>query len=297
MQVVFMGSPNFSLPSLRVLSSLSSCDICAVFCRAPKPKGRGMKIGLSPVHDYAINKNIPVFTPVHFNDISDLVTLKPDLIVCVAYGIILPDSVLSLPTYGCINVHPSLLPAYRGATPIASAIISGCDKTGVSIMLMDKGMDTGNVISMQEMVIEDNDNLMTMEQKLADKGAGMLARVVEDISRNGGKIDSTAQSEDGISYCRKILDYGINWNLDARSVNFFIRGSYPKAYTMVGGKRLRILEAVSHKGGGKKSGEFFDSRNVGCADNSYIELKIVQLEGCKVCSIDDFLRGRSLTNE
>lgn len=293
MRIVFMGTPAFALPVLFELCE--SYDVCAVYTRPDKPSGRGMKMQGTPVREYAESRGVVVHTPRTLRsseEVAKLSEINPDVVVVVAYGLILPKEILSIPRFGCLNIHPSLLPRWRGASPVQSAIMAGDTETGVAIMLMDEGLDTGDVVVQEVVAIDVNDNLVSLHDKLAKCGARLMINVLSTL-RIGQSLSVSPQSKIGVTYCGKVVDYCIDWRWDAVRVVNFIRAVYPKAFCVINGKRFKIIEAdVCSKNVRGEVGDLCgDGRFIKCIDGTCIELKVVQLEGRKPCKIDDFLRG------
>lgn len=245
MRIVFMGTPGFAVPSLDMLAR-EGHDISAVVTQPDKPKGRGNRVCCPPVKEYAEKLGMQVLQPekVKNNDefISILRELSPDAIVVVAYGKILPREILDIPAKGCINVHASLLPKYRGAAPVNWAIINGESMTGITTMLIDEGMDTGNILLKKEMEIPGDMTAGELGDKLAVLGAEVLKETLEMIE--AGTIEKTPQREDEASYAPSIKkETGlIDWGRASRDVHNLVRGTnpWPGAYTFYDGKRVKI---------------------------------------------------------
>ena len=248
MRVVFMGSPDFAVPALRHLM-LDGCRVVAVYTRPDKSAGRGRSVASSPVKREALSLGLPLVQPVSFKPAE--VTLKlagfhPDVIVVAAFGQILPQKVLKLPRYGCLNIHPSLLPRHRGASPVAGAILAGDEFSGVSIMLMDAGLDTGPVLGKAQIPISAWDNTGSLTAKLSLIAAHLLREVLSGYLR--GELTPQPQDEAGATYSSTLSkEVGlIDWCLRAVDIWRQIRAFYPwpGGYTRWRGKVLKILEAV-----------------------------------------------------
>ncbi len=248
MNILFMGTPDFALFSLSALCD-AGYNVIGAVTQPDKPKGRGYALTPPPVKVYAEEKGIPVYQPTTLRDeafASLLNSLSPDLIVVVAYGKILPESVINYPKYGCINVHGSLLPEYRGAAPMQRAIIDGCDATGVTTMYMDVGLDTGDMIFKEEVVIEENDNFEDIHDKLGKSGARLLVKTVAALKE--GNAPRIPQDSSLSTYAAKIEknDCLIDFGKDAKAVHDLIRGlsPIPLAFTHTpDGKLLKVLES------------------------------------------------------
>lgn len=256
MRIVFMGTPDFAVPALEALRR-GGQTIAAVVTQPDKPKGRGRQVTASPVKTAAGRFGIPVMQPEKIRrpeSVAALRALAPDLIVTAAYGQILPAAVLAIPPYGCINVHASLLPKYRGAAPIHWAIIRGEITTGVTIMYMDAGMDTGDIILQETAEISPADTVGTVHDKLAALGAGLLARTVELIA--AGKAPRRPQEDAAATYAPPLRreDELIDWSRPAAGIHNLIRGMnpWPGAYTLDNRGVLKILAAEVFSAGAEE---------------------------------------------
>lgn len=296
MKIVFMGTPEFAEASLQKLLETDH-QIIGVFTQPDKPKGRGYKLVAPPVKELALAHNIPVFQPQKMRDgtaLEILQELQPDLIAVVAYGKILPKEILELPRYGCINVHGSLLPKYRGAGPIQWSVINGESVTGVTTMYMGEGLDTGDMILKKETPIGENETYGELHDRLKEIGAQALVETIELIEQ--GKAPREVQDNSLSSYA-PMLDKQIarlDFTKDAQTLHNLIRGlsPWPVAHTTVDGKLLKVHRAVLASGKGQP-GEVIDSKKfiVACKEGA-LELLEVQLEGGKRMKGEDFLRGR-----
>ncbi len=258
-RILFMGTPEFAVPILAALHESSrdgTWEVAAVATQPDREAGRGKKLTVSPVKQYAEDAGIPVVQPRGFRKhpeaAEQLAAYAPDLFVVAAYGIILPPAVLEIPTYGSINVHASLLPAYRGASPINAAILDGQAKTGVSIMLMDEGMDTGPVLAQEFQTIRADDTTASLSARLAEQGALLLLRALPDWL--SGELPPIAQNElaGEPSVCRLIRkeDGRIDWQLPAATIERMTRAytPWPSAYSAWRGQPIKILEARVRSG-------------------------------------------------
>ncbi len=297
MKIIFMGTPEFAVPCLKKLIN-SRNEIVGIVCQPDKPKGRGRKITSSPVKSLAKEIAIPLLQPEKiktdefYRQISDI---NPDLICVTAYGKILPLDILKLPRYGCINVHASLLPKYRGAAPINWAIINGEKKTGVTIMLMDEGMDTGDILAKTKVEIKEEETSIELSQKLAEYGATLLMETIDRLEQN--ELTPIRQNDADATYAPIIKkDVGkINWEKKAEEINNLIRGTqpWPGSFTNLNNKTLKIFKAsVSNDSG--KPGEILRSNpgtlRIGTGEKS-LNLLEIQIEGGKKIKTEDFLRG------
>ena len=296
MKIVFMGTPEFAEASLQKLLETDH-QIVGVFTQPDKPKGRGYNLVAPPVKELALAHNIPVFQPQKMRDgtaLEILQELQADLIAVVAYGKILPKEILELPRYGCINVHGSLLPKYRGAGPIQWSVINGESVTGVTTMYMGEGLDTGDMILKKETPIGENETYGELHDRLKEIGAQALVETIELIEQ--GKAPREVQ-DDSLSSYAPMLDKQIarlDFTKDAQTLHNLIRGlsPWPVAHTTVDGKLLKVHRAVLASGKGQP-GEVIDSKKfiVACKEGA-LELLEVQLEGGKRMKGEDFLRGR-----
>lgn len=300
MKVMFMGTPDFAVECLKSLIDAHH-DIISVVTTPDKPRGRGHKMCGTPVCEFAEQNGIKVYKPLNlkketFEDI--LKSESPEVIVVVAYGKILPPYVLEYPEYGCINVHASLLPKYRGAAPIQRSIIDGETVTGVTTMYMAKGLDTGDMLLKSEVAITPDDNFETLHDKLAVSGAELIVKTLDLLAK--GSITPERQDDSLSTYAHMITKETalIDWADTAHNIYNKIRGLFPvpKAFTWYDGKQFKICHGeVSDIKGTDKCGEIFkvskDSFYVSCGDNTAIKITSVQAEGKKVMSVSDYLRG------
>ncbi len=295
-----MGTPEFSVPALQRLV-FNGYQVIAVYTQPDKPAGRGCRETLSPVKRAALELNLSIVQPANLKNaavVAELAAFKPDAIVVAAYGQILPKAILKIPRYGCINIHPSLLPRHRGASPVASAILAGDEFTGVSIMLMDEGMDTGPLITRIQIPITDWDSTSSLTQKLSLIAAHLLQDVLVDWKK--GLVKPRIQEEAKATYSRIINKESaeIDWHRPAdviwRQVRAF--NPWPGCYTGWRGKRLKVIEAkpiskdddsaagqvvaLAHSGFGVRTG------------SGVLEILAVQLEGKRRMTAAEFLRGQ-----
>ena len=301
MRIVFMGTPDFSVPTLECL--IRKHDVVAAVTQPDRPKGRGKAMQSSPVKVTALAHDIPVYQPVKVRDeafVSVLKELNPDVIVVVAFGQILPESILNLPRWGCINVHASLLPRYRGAAPIQWAVIDGEKETGVTIMYMDKGLDTGDMIAKASVAIDEKETGESLHDKLAVLGGPLLLKVLDDLEKG---IDHREKQDDSLSCYAGMLtkDMGrIDWNKDAASIERLVRGlnSWPSAYTYYKDKTLKIWSADVTPGKedaipGRVIAVDQDSFTVQTGQDA-LRILEVQLQGKKRMPVKAFLLGNSV---
>ncbi len=300
MRILFMGTPEFALISLEKLIEAGE-EVVGVITQPDRPRGRGRRVTASPVKAFAQEKAIPVYQPERLKDgevLEKLAGFAPDLIVVVAYGKILPREVLELPPLGCINVHASLLPRYRGAAPIHWAIIRGEGVTGVTTMYIDEGMDTGDIILQEEVPILPEDNAGTLHDKLAHAGARLLLDTVARIK--AGTAPRIPQPEEGVSYAPPLerTDEILDWKRPARQLWFQVRGlnPWPGAMTYWQGEILKVWEVSPLKGDGDAApGEIIavDKQEgilVGTG-KGLLRLEVVQPAGKRRMTASDFARG------
>jgi methionyl-tRNA formyltransferase len=305
LKIVFMGTAELSCASLEKLARDKFFSIVAVVTQPDKPKGRELKLQFSPVKILAEKLNLPLLQPAKARDekfISELRELKPDLIVVVAYGQILPQAILDLPKFGCVNVHTSLLPKYRGASPIQSVILDGETETGVTIMKMDAGLDTGDIITQTRTPISPEDNSQTLHDRLAQLGAELLARTIPDFV--AGKIKPRPQPAEGASYAAKIKkeDGRIDWNQPAQKILDQLRAftPWPGAFTFLKAEPkpqlLKIWKAEIVERSGA-AGEILQADKngiiVACGLNA-LQILELQREGGRRMNAAEFLAGHSL---
>lgn len=305
MRVVFMGTPDFAVASASAIKAAGH-DITAVFTQPDKPKNRGKQIATSPVKDFALENDIPVYQPLSLRkgedaekSLSVLRELAPDVIVVVAYGQILPKAVLELPRFGCVNVHASLLPEYRGAAPIQRCIQDGAKRSGVCTMRMDEGLDTGDVIMRREVEIPEDMTGSQLWELLSHTGADLICETLERLEN--GTAEFTKQPVEG-TYAKMISkeELRLDFTKPARDVYNFIRAmaDAPCAYTVLpDGKRLKVCRArLSGQSLELSAGAVADSKtlSVACGDGMCVEFTEVQPEGGKRMSTDAFLRGKKI---
>ena len=299
MKIVFMGTPEFAVEPLRALWEAGH-EICAVVTQPDKPKGRGKTLQVTPVKAFALEKGIQVLQPVRIKrpeSVAELAAIPADVYVVAAFGQILSQEILDLPKYGCVNIHASLLPKYRGAAPIQWAILNGEDKTGVTIMQMDAGVDTGDMLFRKEVKIEETDTAATLEDKLARAGAELIVPALEAIERKEAVPEH--QKEEDSCYA-PMIDKGmgkVDFGRPAGQIARQVRGlnPWPSAYTSYKGKILKIWEAfctpeaAEGMPGSVKRVEK-DAFYLNTAEG-VLKVTRVQLEGKKQMQVKDFLLG------
>ncbi len=299
MKIVYMGTPDFSVPALDALVS-GGHEVAAVVTQPDKPKGRGKAVQMTPVKERALALGIPVYQPAKVKDeafFSQLEAMKPDVIVVAAFGQILPQRILSLPPYGCINIHASLLPKYRGAAPIQWAIIDGEKETGITTMVMNAGLDTGDMLEKTVIPIEKKETGGSLHDKLSAAGGPLILSTLAKLSE--GTLRPIPQTEEGTCYARMLSKSlgDINWSQEGAAIERLIRGlnPWPSAYTHLNGKTLKIWEAdVLAEDSGKAPGQVARADEAGlwvATGKGTLSITSLQLEGKKRMGFDAFLRG------
>jgi methionyl-tRNA formyltransferase len=303
MNLVFAGTPEFAVPALKALLDAGH-TILAVYTQPDRPIGRGRKLGMSAVKEFALERGLRVHQPVTLKSDDEAATLralKPDALIVIAYGQILPKPILSIPKYGCINVHASLLPRWRGAAPIQRAIEAGDTKTGVTIMQMDEGLDTGAMLALAEIPIDADDNAATLHDRLAKLGGQLLVDTLAKLT--DGAVTPQAQDSTRATYAVKLKkdEARLDWNADAELIARRVRAfnPWPVVHTTVDGQALRLWHAHAEKGApailspGTVLSADADGVRVQCASD-VLRITRLQLEGGKVLDVRDFLNGRPL---
>ena len=296
LSVVFMGTPDFAVPSLAELLA-NGFDIKRVYTQPPRRAGRGKQLTKSPVYQFADIMGLPVDTPESFRKpsvINAFEDIKADVACVVAYGQILPQRALDAPQYGCLNLHGSLLPRWRGAAPLQRAIMAGDTQTGVQIMQMAKGLDTGDILLSETLPIQNDDTAASLSERMARIGAGMWPRVLVALAR--GSLTPIPQSGEP-SYARKIdkSEACTDWSRPAHELDYHIRGlaPFPGAWCEISGKRVKIHMAKVEDKSGQIGEVLDDTLLIGCGSGS-IRLTQVQPAGKGIMSAQDFLRGHDV---
>ena len=294
LRLVFMGTPDFAVPSLIELAARGH-DIAAVYTRAPKPAGRGMDMQVTPVEREARRLGLPVFTPKTLRDAEAQATFashQADAAVVVAYGLILPKPVLAAPKLGCFNVHASLLPRWRGAAPINRAVMAGDAESGVTIMKMDEGLDTGAMAMVERTPIAMDMTAGDLHDLLAPLGADLMTRALAAAER--ASLTLTPQPADGVTYAEKIAksETRIDWGKRWRAVHDHIRGlsPFPGAWFELDGVRVKALRSTRGEGSGEPGTILDDRLTIACGDGA-VRLTQVQRAGKQPMVVEDFLRG------
>ena len=301
MRVVFMGTPDIAATCLKQILD-DGFDVVGVYTQPDRPKGRGMKMVFSPVKEVALANNIPVFQPENFRadeDVAALAALQPDIVAVVAYGRILPQRVLDIPTCGCINIHASLLPQYRGSAPYQWAVLDGCKETGVSAQHMVREMDAGDVIDVEKTCIGENETAGELLERLAVLGAKLLSRVLGRAS-SGDECCGCKQCADDVTFA-PMLDKSmcpIDWSKTAQQVHNHVRGlhPWPVATMELKGQKFKVhaTRIVDGKGNpGQILGLTKTGLVIACGEGA-VEVTSLQAEGGKRMAAPDYFRGHPL---
>ncbi|SHM32199.1 methionyl-tRNA formyltransferase [Paracoccus solventivorans] len=292
MRVVFMGTPEFSVPALRAIAARH--QVVCVYSQPPRAAGRGQKPRPSPVQAAAEALGIAVRTPLRLKDAEaqeEFAALGADVAVVVAYGLILPQPVLDAPRLGCLNIHASLLPRWRGAAPIHRAVMAGDAETGVAIMQMEAGLDTGPVLAEARTAIGAEDTTADLHDRLAAMGAALILDVLDRLP-----LPAVPQPAEGVTYAAKIdkAEARVDWTRPAAEVDRLIRGlsPFPGAWCLAGGERLKLLRSRVVAGSGAP-GEVLDGLTVACGEGA-VEITEVQREGRRAVPAAEALRGMAL---
>lgn len=303
MKIIYMGTPDFAVAPLKAIIEAGH-QVTAVVTQPDKQRGRGREVQYTPVKECALKHGIPVLTPAKIKEPEAVMELKKypaDIFVVAAFGQLLTEEILNMPKFGCINIHASLLPAYRGAAPIQWVILNGEEKTGVTIQQMAKGLDTGDMLFKKEVIIDPKETGDSLHDKLMAAGAELIVDALPQIEK--GEIRPEKQDDSLSCYAKKLTkSMGlIDWNQDAVTIERLIRGlnSWPSAYTVFKGKTLKIWEAdVVSKGEEMEPGtviltskNFFDV----AAGKDALRVKSVQIEGKKRMPVKDFLLGYEIS--
>lgn len=307
MRVVFMGTPDFAVGTLNALLQ-SRHQVVAVVTQPDKPKGRGKAMQFTPVKEVAVRAEIPVLQPKRVREpevVEEIRQFHPDVIVVVAFGQLIPKAILDMPQYGCVNVHASLLPKYRGAAPIQWAVIDGEEKSGVTTMQMDEGLDTGDMLLTEEVVLDPQETGGSLFDKLSEVGAGLLLKTLDELE--AGNVHPQKQpSESTTAYAAMLTKKmgEIDWTQSAVQIERLVRGlnPWPSAYTHLGQKTLKIWRAAVHPSmvQTKEPGTviLMDKKHFGVqTGDGMLEILELQLEGKKRMDADAFLRGYQVEDE
>ncbi len=305
MKILFAGTPIFAASALdAILAAGFSVDL--VLTQPDRAAGRGLKMQASPVKQLAQQYHLPLLQPSSLKSAAleaQLRAVAPDVMIVAAYGLILPEALLTIPRYGCINIHASLLPRWRGAAPIQRAILAGDQETGITIMQMDSGLDTGAILSRHTAAITPNETAASLHDKLAILGGASIVTTLQDLI--DGKLELTPQTETGASYASKVnkLEAAIDWTLDALCIERKIRAfnPYPGALTGLTGNPVKLWQASVIDSGRSsgKPGEIINASNdgivVACGHNA-LRIEVLQPAGGKKLTAAQFMAGHSISN-
>lgn len=294
LRTIFMGTPGFAAVALKALVDAGH-DIAAAYSQPPRPKGRGMDVQKSPVHVFAEESGIPVRTPVSVKtpeEIAAFQALQADVAVVAAYGLILPKAILDAPRYGCLNIHASLLPRWRGAAPIQRAIMAGDAETGITIMQMAEGLDTGPMLLREALPIGPETNAGALHDALAELGARMIVDVLDQLPDG---LSARPQPAEGITYAAKITkdEARIDWRRSALEIDRQIRGlsPHPGAFTEIKGERVTILCAEILAGHVDTPGLVTDDKLAVASGEGGLRPTLVKRAGKRAMSVEEMLRG------
>jgi len=297
LRIAFMGSPTFALPTLEAVIDAGH-DVACVYSQPPRPAGRGKQERPTPVHAFAAQRGIEVRTPKSLKKAPEqeaFAALNLDLAIVVAYGLILPKAILDAPKRGALNLHGSLLPRWRGAAPIQRAIMAGDSVTGVQVMRMEEGLDTGAILSSATTAIEFDDTTATLHDRLSAIGATLMRDTLDKLER--GETVETPQAEEGVTYAHKITpaETRIDWSRPAREVDCMIRGLSPApgAWFELEGVRVKALLSRLGQGAGAPGEVLDDQLLIACGEGA-VRLLTVQREGRGPLAADVFLRGQAV---
>lgn len=301
MDIVFMGTPEFAVPCLERLIA-DGHNVKGVFTQPDKPKGRGHKMQFPPVKECAVEADIPVYQPLSMKNgeaISILESLNPELIIVVAYGKILPKEVLDFPKYGCINMHASILPRYRGAAPIQWSVLNGEKISGVTAMQMDVGLDTGDMLLTKTVEIDENETAGELHDKLSVLGADVMSETIDLLLK--GELKPEKQNDSDSNYAPMLSKdlCPIDWNESAQKVHNKVRGlsPWPVATAELGEKTIKIHKTAVSGRCNATPGEVVVSDKklvVACGESTSVEIIVLQTEGKKAMNASDFLRGNPI---
>ena len=302
MRTVFMGTPEFAVPVLEALL-VGTHDVAAVYTRPDQRVGRGRRVVQSPIKRFALERGLPVFQPASLRGeevAREMGGLEPEVVVVAAYGRIIPGAMLRVPPRGMVNVHPSLLPRHRGPSPVASAILAGESVTGVTIMQLDAGMDSGPILAQREATIEATEKAGELTARLFRLGAELLLDVLQDLG--SGEIRPVPQDESRVTVTRLLrkADGELDWSLPAVELERRVRAfdPWPGCYTRWGGRQLKVVDAAAVEDGGAKAGAVGDVAAgregvVVVTGRGLLRLESLQLEGRRTQSAEEFVRGHA----
>ena len=299
MKIVFMGTSEFAVPALEKLLSLTNHEILAVYTKEPSVSGRGNKLQISPIHDFANKNNLKIFTPKTLREPliqKEFYDLNPDIAIVISYGLILPAEILNIPKFGCFNVHPSKLPLYRGSAPLQRSIMNGEKESAVCVIKMDAGVDSGDIVNQEDFKIFDNENYQDISKKTAEIGASLIIKTLHQITDKSIKF--LKQNDELATFAKKIEknECLINWNKSGEEIFNIIRGlsGNLEAFFNYNNEKIKILECAFIKDENidkKLIGTIFDKDfSIVCGDGLIKPLKL-QKQGKNPLKIHEFLNG------
>jgi methionyl-tRNA formyltransferase len=298
MKVIFMGTPSFSCPTLEKLICDAEFEIVGVYTKEPQISGRGQKITNSPIHDLALKHELRVFTPKSLRDVSvqkEFANLGADVSVVVAYGLLLPQEILDAPKFGCLNIHPSLLPRWRGASPIQRPIMEGDKETGITIIKMDKGLDSGDMIYQESFALNGSETCASLSKKFSDLGAEILVKTLKELKK--GNISFIKQNDALVTYAKKIekSECEIDWKKSAAEIERNIRGLNGSlgAYFIHNEEKIKIFSAeiLNADSSENAAGEILDDKLSIQCKKGILRPLILQRPGKKPMELSEFLLG------
>lgn len=303
MRAVFMGTPAFAVPCIETLSGMPQVELVGVFTQPDRPKGRGYHTAQSPVKEKAVQLGLPVYQPdtaKDFDFVKQIDDWNPDVVVVVAYGLFLPNDALHLPKYGCVNVHASLLPFYRGAAPIQRCLIDGCKETGITTIRMDEGMDTGPILLRSKLSIRSDETSITLHERLAELGASTLQKTI--VGMLEGSLEPLPQDHRQATYAPRLTRESgrIDWNENASKIDSLIRGTqpWPTAHTTLNNKMLKIWKArVIPENSEERPGTITAITNQGIVVSTgggSLLVEEIQAEGKKRMAVQSFIKGNTV---
>lgn len=301
LRAIFMGTPDFAVPALAAIIDAGH-EVVGVYSQPPRPAGRGQQVRLSPTHKFAEERGLPSFTPKSLRKAEEqaaFAALGADVAVVAAYGLILPPPVLQAPRLGCVNIHGSLLPRWRGAAPIQRALLAGDSETGITIMQMDEGLDTGGMLLKEALLIGPQDTATTLHDRLAAMGARLIVDALGLLER--GEAHAAPQPEDGVVYAAKLTrdDGRLDWTASADAIDRQVRALTPwpgcwfDLPAALGGERVKVLSALPADGSGAPGAVLDSEMTVACGQGA-VRIVAAQRPGKAAVSGGDFLRGLRL---
>ena len=297
-KIIFMGTPNFALPALRALIDDRDFEIVAVYSKEPQIAGRGHKLQHSPIHNLALQNHLKIFTPKTLKNSKaqkEFADLKADLAVVVAYGLLLPREILQAPKFGCINIHPSLLPKWRGAAPLQRTIMNGDLQTGVNIIQMDEGLDSGDILAEEKLLIDEQITYQELAETLSQIGTELLVKTIKNLVQN--KCLPIKQNNAEVVYAYKLSkeEFAIDWNFSAREINNKIRAlsGCGSAHFELNGEKIKIHQAqvIGEQNHNFVAGEIIDNKLTIACKTGLLQPQILQRASKNKMPLDEFLKG------